>query len=69
MSLLTLRELTMAVLLATRQNVTLPVVIWRVWAEGKFNVSAAISLLLVAAMVPIIAIYFIVTRRGVITVG
>ena len=62
-ALLTFRELTLAVLLTTRDNLTLPVVVWSIWQDGGFGRAAAITLLLMALMVPLIALYWWVTRR------
>lgn len=63
MALLTLRELTIAAFLVTRQNVTLSVYVWNIWSNGQLNLSAAASLLLVAAMVPLVALYFFISQR------
>jgi iron(III) transport system permease protein len=62
-ALLTFRELTLAVLLTTRDNLTLPVVVWSIWQDGGFGKAAAITLLLLAMMVPLIALYWWVMRR------
>jgi iron(III) transport system permease protein len=62
-ALLTFRELTLAVLLTTRDNLTLPVVVWSIWQDGGFGKAAAITLLLLALMVPLIALYWFAMRR------
>ena len=62
-ALLTFRELTLAVLLTTRDNLTLPVVVWSIWQDGGFGKAAAITLLLMALMVPLIALYWWAVRR------
>jgi iron(III) transport system permease protein len=62
-ALLTFRELTLAVLLTTRDNLTLPVVVWSFWQDGVFGKSAAITVLLMAMMVPLIAVYWWAMRR------
>jgi iron(III) transport system permease protein len=62
-ALLTFRELTLAVLLTTRDNLTLPVVVWSIWQDGGFGKAAAITLLLLALMVPLIALYWWTMRR------
>jgi iron(III) transport system permease protein len=65
MALLAYRELTMAVLLSTVDNFTLPVLIWNAWLGGTTGVSAALSLLMVIGLVPLIAIYwYVVQRKG-----
>jgi iron(III) transport system permease protein len=63
MAILTLRELTVAAFLVTRQNTTLPVLIWSTWAGGNMNMSAAISLVLLAGMIPVLMLYFVVSAR------
>jgi iron(III) transport system permease protein len=63
-ALLTFRELTLAVLLTTRDNLTLPVVVWSIWQDGGFGKSAAITLFLMAMMVPMIALYWWATRHA-----
>jgi iron(III) transport system permease protein len=62
-ALLTFRELTLAVLLTTRDNLTLPVVVWSIWQDGGFGKAAAITLLLMALMVPLIVLYWWAMRR------
>ncbi|HLI20849.1 MAG TPA: ABC transporter permease subunit, partial [Stellaceae bacterium] len=62
-ALLTFRELTLAVLLTTRDNLTLPVVVWSIWQDGYFGRAAAITLLLMAMMVPLIGLYWWAMRR------
>ena len=62
-ALLTFRELTLAVLLTTRDNLTLPVVVWSFWQDGAFGRAAAITVLLMAMMVPLIALYWWAMRR------
>jgi iron(III) transport system permease protein len=63
MALLTLRELTIAAFLVTRGNVTLPVYVWNIWSNGDLNLSAAASLLLVGIMIPLVAMYFLISQR------
>jgi iron(III) transport system permease protein len=63
MSLITLRELTVAAFLVTGDNVTLPVYIWGIWGAGDMNGSAAVSLVLLLAMLPVVALYLLVMRR------
>jgi iron(III) transport system permease protein len=62
-ALLTFRELTLAVVLTSRGNITLPVVVWSMWLNGGLGRASAIALLLLALMVPIVVLYWIVTRR------
>ena len=66
MALLAFRELTLAVLLTSVDNITLPVLIWNTWLGGSSGVSAALSLVLMMGLVPLIAIYwYLVQRKGV----
>jgi iron(III) transport system permease protein len=63
MALLAYRELTMAALLVTKDNSTLPVYIWAIWSQGELNQAAAVSLLALIAVVPLVALYFALGRR------
>jgi iron(III) transport system permease protein len=68
MALITYRELTMATLLATGQNVTLPVFIWGIWSSDSLNQAAALSLLLILMLTPLVLLYFLLGRRSLATV-
>ncbi len=57
-ALLTYRELTMAAFLVTQDNITLPVVVWSLWNAGTAGQAAAVSLIFVAALTPLIALYW-----------
>ena len=63
MALLTYRELTIAALLVTQRNITLPVFIWGVFSGGALTQAAAVSVLLVLLMSPLIILYFTFGRR------
>ena len=64
-ALLTFRELTLAVLLTTRANITFPVVVWSLWLGGQIGRGAALTLLMLALLMPFIALYWVVAgRRG-----
>jgi iron(III) transport system permease protein len=63
-ALLTFRELTLAVLLTTRANITLPLVVWSLWQSGQIGRGAALTLLMLALLAPFIALYWIVAGRG-----
>jgi iron(III) transport system permease protein len=65
-ALLTYRELTLAVLLSTRGNITLPVVVWSVWQGGAFGKGAALTLVTLALLLPFIAVYWLVAQRRVL---
>ena len=63
MALLTYRELTLAVVLSTRDNLTLPIVVWNAWFAGGFGSAAALTLILMSMMVPLVALYWWLVRR------
>ena len=63
MALLTYRELTIAAFLVTRENITLPVFIWGIWTGGALNQAAAISVLMMLLMLPLVILYFLFGRR------
>ncbi len=69
MGLITLRELTVAVFLASPRNATIPAYIWSVWATSDYNGSAAMSLVFVLGLIPLILLYFLVTRRFITSPG
>ena len=62
-ALLTLRELTMAAFLSSRDNQTLPVVIFGLWRDGRFHQGAAAFLAFIAVLAPLIVLYFVIGRR------
>jgi iron(III) transport system permease protein len=62
-ALLTFRELTLAVILSSSSNTTLPVVIWSLWLGGGLGQASAAALLMLAAMTPIIVVYWMLARR------
>jgi iron(III) transport system permease protein len=62
-ALITFRELTLSVLLTTRDNMTLPVVVWSLWVASGFGQAAALTLLLLVLMVPIVCLYWWVARK------
>lgn len=69
MALLAYSELTMAALLVTRDNTTLPVYIWAIWGDGELNQAAAVSLVALLLVVPLIILYFALGRRVVMWQG
>jgi iron(III) transport system permease protein len=63
-ALMTYRELTLAVLLSRAENMTLPVVVWSIWLNGGFSQAAALTVIMLAALAPIIALYWIIAQRS-----
>jgi iron(III) transport system permease protein len=63
MALLTLRELTLATVLFSPNNITMPVVVWNIWISGNFGVASAITLVLMASLAPLVMLYWILGRR------
>ncbi|NDA46838.1 MAG: iron ABC transporter permease [Alphaproteobacteria bacterium] len=63
-ALLTYRELTMAAFMVTSDNITLPVVVWGLWLTGKGGQAAAVSLLFIASLAPLILAYWSLQSRG-----
>lgn len=63
-ALLTFRELTLAVLLTTRDNMTLPVVIWSLWLGGGLGDAAAVAFVMMCLMTPLIGLYWFIARRN-----
>lgn len=53
------RELTIATLLLSRENITLPVVTWTSWATGQQTTAAAVTVIMMAAMAPIIVFFMV----------
>ena len=62
-ALLTFRELTLAVVLTTRDNMTLPVVVWSLWLSGGLGTASALTLILLVIMLPVIGLYWFVSRK------
>ncbi len=58
-ALLVFRELTMAVVLFTPSNLTLPTVIWSTWYTGELGQSSAMSLAFMALFLPLALAYLV----------
>lgn len=63
-ALLTYRELTMAAFMVTRENITLPVLVWNDWEGGSSGAAAAISVLFILMFLPLIAVYWRLRGRA-----
>jgi iron(III) transport system permease protein len=62
-ALLTFRELTLAVVLTGRDNITLPVVIWSTWLSGNIGEASALAVVMLLVMVPAVSLFWAVARR------
>jgi iron(III) transport system permease protein len=66
-ALLVFRELTLAVILTTSSNMTLPIVVWSLWLGGGLGQSSALATVTLILMTPLVALYwFLARRRGVL---
>ncbi|HXQ50427.1 MAG TPA: ABC transporter permease subunit [Stellaceae bacterium] len=64
-ALMTYREMTLAVFLTTYDNTTLPMLIWGQWVNGNQGQSAALSLVMLVGMTPVLALFWsFAQRRG-----
>jgi iron(III) transport system permease protein len=69
-ALLVYRELTLAIVLTTRDNITLPVVVWSLWINGGLSQASALALLMLVLMLPAVVLYWwVVRRRGSLAPG
>jgi hypothetical protein len=62
-ALLVFRELTLAVILSTADNITFPVVVWSLWLGGGLGQASALAVVMLVIMTPMIALYWIFARR------
>jgi iron(III) transport system permease protein len=62
-ALLTFRELTLAVLLSTADNLTFPLVVWSLWLGGGLGQASALTVVMLLVMTPMIAVYWLLARR------
>jgi iron(III) transport system permease protein len=58
LALLTVRELTLATMLFSASNVTLSVVVWSLWSSGQLGSGAAVSMILLAILLPLVLLYW-----------
>jgi len=52
----------MAAFLSSRDNQTLPVVVFGLWRDGRFHQAAAAFLAFIAVLTPLILLYFVIGR-------
>jgi iron(III) transport system permease protein len=62
-ALMTYREITLAVFLTNYGNTTFPMVIWSQWVNGSQGQAAALSLVMLALMTPILALFWALAYR------
>src|SRR5215216_1750157 len=62
-ALLTFRELTLAVILSTADNITFPVVVWSLWLGGGLGQASALAIVMLLMMIPLIVLYWLFARR------
>lgn len=62
--LLVYREMTVAVFLISQDNVTLPAIVWGRWTQGAPTAAAAITVLMMAALLPLMVISWRYARRS-----
>jgi iron(III) transport system permease protein len=56
-ALLVSRDITLATILFSGENITVPMVVWTVWNEGQMGQASALCLLGIAVFVPLIYLY------------
>ena len=62
-ALICYRELTVATILYTPDSITLPVVIWSMWAGGGMGRAAAATLVMLGFFLPLLGLYWVVARQ------
>jgi iron(III) transport system permease protein len=62
-ALLTIRELTLAVILSTANNITFPAVVWSLWLGGGLGQASALAIVMLLMMAPLIVLYWLFARR------
>jgi iron(III) transport system permease protein len=64
LALFAMRELTMAAFVTTPSNLTLPMVAWFLWQNGSLTQAAAVAVIIVVALTPLLVLCFSVGRRA-----
>lgn len=62
-ALMVFRELTLAVILSTSDNITFPVLVWSLWLGGGLGQASALAVVMLVMMTPLIALYWFIARR------
>ena len=60
--MLAYRELTLAAVLASRENTVLAMKAWTLW-QADLTTGAALTVVMTLGMLPIVAVYFFIARR------
>jgi iron(III) transport system permease protein len=63
-ALLTYRELTLPVVLATADSQPLSVVVWTLVSTSSYGMASAVSVVMLLVMVPILFLYWFAARRA-----
>jgi iron(III) transport system permease protein len=66
-ALLIYRELTVAAFLVSQENITLPAVVWSFWMAGGRNMAAAVTLVMIGILAPLVVAFWWVGRRSQVT--
>jgi iron(III) transport system permease protein len=64
LALLTVRELTLATMLFSPENITLSVVVWSIWSSGNASQASAVTLVMMALLLPLVVVYWRFGRQG-----
>jgi iron(III) transport system permease protein len=64
MALLVFRDLSLPMLLGSADTMTLSMTIWTEWDQSEFGSAAALNLIMLVALLPLIAVYWKLTRGG-----
>jgi iron(III) transport system permease protein len=63
-AVLVYRELTVAVFLVGQESVTLPAAVWSFWAAGGRNQAAAVTLVMITLVAPLLIVFWSFARRA-----
>ena len=64
LALWTFREITIATMLASPDNITLPALVWSLWRAGTFGQASALTLLIMLIGAPITLLYLAIRPTG-----
>ena len=62
LALFSFRELTLATMLFSPDNITLSVVVWSLWHSGNIAQASAVVLIMMALLLPLVLIYLRIGR-------